>query len=111
MPRSAAANSFGVERVAMLVDDKPRPDEAAGLALDTDRRTAWLNEALTELSERERRIVRERRLAEEAATLEALGDRLGISKERVRQIESRAIEKLRAALTKRHVENAAEVMI
>jgi RNA polymerase sigma-32 factor len=105
------SDSFGVERVAMLVDDKPRPDEAAGLALDTDRRTAWLNEALTELSERERRIVRERRLAEEAATLEALGHRLGISKERVRQIESRAIEKLRAALTKRHVENAAEVMI
>ena len=94
----------------MLVDDKPRPDEVAGLALDTDRRTAWLNEALTELSERERRIVRERRLAEDAATLEALGNRLGISKERVRQIESRAIEKLRASLTKRHVENAAEVM-
>jgi RNA polymerase sigma-32 factor len=100
-----------MERIAMLVDDKPRPDEAVGLALDTDRRTAWLNEALTALSERERRIVRERRLAEEAATLEALGDRLGISKERVRQIESRAMEKLRAALTKRHMENAAEVMI
>jgi RNA polymerase sigma-32 factor len=105
------SDSYGVDRVTMLIDDKPRPDEAAGLALDTDRRTAWLYEALTELSERERRIVRERRLAEEAATLEALGDRLGISKERVRQIESRAIEKLRAALTKRHVENAAEVMI
>ncbi|HEY8005318.1 MAG TPA: RNA polymerase factor sigma-32 [Methylocella sp.] len=104
------SDSFGVDRVAMLVDDKPRPDEVAGLALDTDRRTAWLNEALTELSERERRIVRERRLAEDAATLEALGNRLGISKERVRQIESRAIEKLRASLTKRHVENAAEVM-
>ena len=101
----------GLERMAMLVDDKPRPDEAVGLALDTDRRTAWLNEALTALSERERRIVRERRLAEEAATLEALGDRLGISKERVRQIESRAMEKLRVALTKRHTENAAEIMI
>ncbi|WGJ14612.1 RNA polymerase factor sigma-32 [Methylocapsa sp. D3K7] len=104
------SDSYGADRVEMLVDDKPRPDEAAGLALDTDRRTAWLNEALTELSERERRIVRERRLAEDAATLEALGNRLGISKERVRQIESRAIEKLRASLTKRHVENAAEVM-
>ena len=110
MPRWEEVISFGADRVAMLVDDKPRPDEVAGLALDTDRRTAWLNEALTELSERERRIVRERRLAEEAATLEALGNRLGISKERVRQIESRAIEKLRASLTKRHVENAAEVM-
>lgn len=110
-PVSGGESSAGIDRVAMLVDEKPRPDEAAGLALDTGRRTAWLNEALTGLSERERRIVRERRLAEEAATLEALGDRLGISKERVRQIESRAIEKLRAALTKRHVENAAEIMI
>jgi RNA polymerase sigma-32 factor len=40
-----------------------------------------------------------------------LGDRLGISKERVRQIESRAMEKLREALTKRHMENAAEAML
>ena len=50
-------------------------------------------------------------LTEEATTLEALGDRLGISKERVRQIESRAMEKLRAELTRRHTENAAEIMI
>jgi RNA polymerase sigma-32 factor len=99
------------ERVAFLVDDKPLPDEAAGLAIDTDRRIDWLNDALTSLSERERRILRERRLVDEAATLEALGDRLGISKERVRQIESRALEKLRQALTKRHMENAAEAMI
>ena len=110
-PLGDSDSSASAERMAMLVDDKPRPDEAVGLTLDTDRRTAWLNEALTALSERERRIVRERRLAEEAATLEALGDRLGISKERVRQIESRAMEKLRAALTKRHTENAAEIMI
>ena len=54
------------------------------------------------LSERELRIVRERRLVEDAATLEALGDRLGISKERVRQIESRAMEKLRRALSDRY---------
>lgn len=104
-------SAFAVERMAMLVDDKPRPDEVVGLAVDTDRRVAWLNEALTALSERERRILRERRLADEAATLEALGDRLGISKERVRQIESRAMEKLREALTKRDMENAAEAML
>ena len=110
-PVGDSESAAAVERMAMLVDDKPRPDEAAGLALDTDRRVAWLNEALTALSERERRILRERRLADEAATLEALGDRLGISKERVRQIESRAMEKLREALTKRHMKNAAEAML
>ncbi|WOJ91272.1 RNA polymerase factor sigma-32 [Methylocapsa polymorpha] len=99
------------ERVEFLVDDKPLPDEAAGVAIDTNRRIDWLNDALTSLSERERRILQERRLVDEAATLEALGDRLGISKERVRQIESRALEKLRQALNKRHMESAAEAMI
>jgi RNA polymerase sigma-32 factor len=50
------------------------------------------------LNERELKIVRERRLAEDGATLEALGETLGISKERVRQLESRALEKLKMAL-------------
>jgi RNA polymerase sigma-32 factor len=110
-PVGDGESAVAQERLAMLIDDKPRPDEAVSLAIDTDRRTAWLHEALTALSERERRILRERRLADEAATLEALGDRLGISKERVRQIESRAMEKLRAALNRRHPGNAAEVML
>jgi RNA polymerase sigma-32 factor len=99
------------ERMATLVDDNPRPDEAASLAIDTNRQLAWLNEALTALSERERKIVCERRLAEETATLEALGDRLGISKERVRQIESRAMEKLRLELIKRHPETVAQARV
>jgi RNA polymerase sigma-32 factor len=99
------------ERMATLVDDRPRPDEEALLAIDTDRQLAWLNEALTALSDRERRIVRERRLAEETATLEALGDRLGISKERVRQIECRAMEKLRLELTKRHPETPTQARV
>lgn len=109
-PLSDGDSAGAAERIAFLVDDKPRPDEVVGLSIDTDRRIAWLNEALTGLSERERRILRERRLADDGATLEALGDRLGISKERVRQIESRAMEKLREALTRRHMADAAEAM-
>jgi RNA polymerase sigma-32 factor len=54
------------------------------------------------LSDRELRILRARRLSETADTLESLGERLGISKERVRQIENRAMEKLRSALLARH---------
>jgi RNA polymerase sigma-32 factor len=104
-------DSASTERVEFLVDDKPLPDEVVGLAIDTDRRIHWLNDALTSLSEREQRILRERRLVDDAATLAALGDRLGISKERVRQIENRALEKLRLALSKRHLESAAEAMI
>lgn len=110
-PIGDGESSAPQERMAALVDDKPGPDEAASRVIDAGRRAAWLKEALTALSERERRILCERRLADEGATLEALGDRLGISKERVRQIESRAMEKLRAALMRRHPENAAEVML
>ena len=100
-PIAESDSSAQVERVEFLVDDKPLPDETVGELIDSDRRVTWLHEALGVLSERELRIVRERRLAEDSATLEALGTRLGISKERVRQIESRAMEKLRQALADR----------
>ena len=86
------------ERVDFLVDGSPLPDEAVSESIDSARRAGWLHDALMILSERELRIVRERCLVDEVATLESLGTRLGISKERVRQIESRAIEKLRRAL-------------
>jgi RNA polymerase sigma-32 factor len=104
-------NSSMTEQVEFLVDGHPLPDEAVGENIDTGRRLVWLREAMTVLSERELRIVRERRLAEESATLEALGVRLGISKERVRQIETRAIEKLRRALMERHPHDVASAMI
>lgn len=91
-------------RVAFLVDDKPLPDEVVEDAIDGERRITWLRGALGVLNDRELRIVRARRLAEDADTLEALGERLGISKERVRQIENRALDKLRRALLDRHPE-------
>jgi RNA polymerase sigma-32 factor len=80
----------------------------AGEAIDFERRLEWLADALGALNERELRIIRERRLAEDGATLESLGSRLGISKERVRQIENRALEKLRAALTEANPDFDAE---
>lgn len=89
------------ERMDFLVDNRPLPDEVAEATLDAGRRSRWLADALAVLSERERRIVRERRLNEEVVTLESLGARLGISKERVRQIENRALCKLRRALAGR----------
>ena len=94
------------ERIEFLVDRQPLPDETVGGAIDTDRRLGWLKDALTRLSEREYNILRERRLSEEAMTLEELGSQLGISKERVRQIESRAMEKLRMALVEKHPQAA-----
>lgn len=92
------------ERMEYLVSDAPLPDQVATDTIDGERRRQWLNEALHTLNMRELKIVRERRLSEEGATLEALGTSLGISKERVRQIESKAMEKLRTALVKCHPE-------
>lgn len=98
------------ERIEFLADDKPLADETVGQLIDSDRRIDWLYEALSHLSERERRIVRERRLNDETVTLESLGVCLGISKERVRQIETRAMEKLKGALIQRHRECVSEAM-
>jgi len=88
------------DRMDFLVSDDPLPDEVVGESIDVERRSGWLRKALGVLNERERRIIAERRLRDDGATLEALGEALGISKERVRQIESRALEKLRSALVK-----------
>lgn len=86
------------DRQDFLVSDAPLPDEIVSESIDSERRSRWLSTALRVLNDRELKIVRERRLSEEGATLESLGVKLGISKERVRQIESRAMEKLKDAL-------------
>ncbi len=100
-PVSGDDSADSAERGDFLVDDRPLPDETVGDDIDTERRHAMLNDALSHLSERELRIVRQRRLSDDASTLEELGAQLGISKERVRQIESRALDKLRKLLESR----------
>ena len=77
------------------------PDEAARKSIDGERQHGWLHDAVAMLDEREQHIIRARRLREEGATLEELGRKFGISKERVRQIEVRAIGKLRETLLAR----------
>jgi RNA polymerase sigma-32 factor len=87
----------------LLVDSRPDPERVTIDQRDTRTRLKWLAEALEELSARERQIIHQRRLADDqdAATLELLGSRLGVSKERVRQLEQRAMLKLRNALERR----------
>lgn len=99
----------GAERQDSLASGAPAIDETVEETIDGDRRTAWLTDALGVLDERELAIVRERRLSEEGETLETIGRRLGISKERVRQIEARALEKLKTALLARDPDRAAFV--
>ncbi|MCR4266582.1 RNA polymerase factor sigma-32 [Nitratireductor sp. ZSWI3] len=90
------------ERMEFIPSEDEPIDEVVGRTIDAERRASWLADAMEVLDNRELQIIRERRLSEEGATLEALGVELGISKERVRQIENRALEKLRLALTRAH---------
>jgi len=85
----------------MLADGAASPEAQVMEAHDSAARIVLVSEAMRDLNERERLIIRERKLEEESVTLEALGERLGISKERVRQIEGNALEKLRRALIAR----------
>ncbi|MBR9808638.1 MAG: RNA polymerase factor sigma-32 [Alphaproteobacteria bacterium] len=82
----------------LLPDESARPDEQVMEARDTTRRKEWISNALQALNARETHIILNRRLCEDSVTLEKLGTELGISKERVRQIEHQALGKLRRAL-------------
>jgi len=84
-----------------LPDRRPNPEEVVTSTRDGEIRSRWLAEAMGELSSRERAIIRQRRLQEEGATLEELGRELGVSKERVRQLEHRALVKLRQSIRRR----------
>jgi RNA polymerase sigma-32 factor len=84
-----------------LVDDRPNPEQSAMMATDAVTLSAWLKDALEDLSDRERVIIQRRRLEEEGSTLEQLGFDFGVSKERIRQLEARAFNKIRDNLERR----------
>ena len=94
----------GAERQDFLVSEDPLPSETVGESIDGERKSNWLRDALLTLNDRELLIVNRRRLSESGATLEELGNELGISKERVRQLENRALTKLQSVLTRNHPE-------
>jgi RNA polymerase sigma-32 factor len=91
----------GGEWQDMLADANILPEEDVMERNDAAKRTQWMNDSLKALNSRELIIIQDRHLAEDGATLESLGKQLGISKERVRQIEFQAMKKLKAALIKR----------
>ena len=84
-----------------LSDHRPSPEDVVIGMRDAQTRSKWLAEALGELTPREQTIIRERRLRDDAVTLEELGKELGVSKERVRQLEQRAMTKLKMSMMKR----------
>ena len=81
-----------------LVDDSASQEKLLADREESDNRLGALNQALTVLNDRERRIFEARRLSDDPITLEQLSDEFDISRERVRQIEVRAFEKIQAAV-------------
>jgi len=97
-----APRSFDDRRsaVATLAEDGPSPEDMVAEMEEDDHRRERLFEGLKTLDPRERAIIRARHMRSRPVTLEALGKKFGISRERVRQIEARAAKKLRAACNK-----------
>ncbi|HER27440.1 MAG TPA: RNA polymerase sigma factor RpoH [Rhodospirillales bacterium] len=100
MARDASLNApltqdgEGMEFQDTLVDNNPSPEQATVDGQEFSYRRDLLSSAMAELSDRERDIIAERRLNDSPLTLEQLGQRYGISRERVRQLEVRAFEKI-----------------
>ena len=88
----------GREWIDTIEDDGPRGDELVEEDHDLSALRGWLGDAMSKLNDRERFIVRERKLRDEPRTLESLGDELSLSKERVRQLEAAAFQKMRKYL-------------
>jgi RNA polymerase sigma-32 factor len=95
-PVDEEGDETGLDRLA--VEDRPDPEQAA---IDTGMTRRWsglIDRALSHLPAREAAIIRRRHLGDAAQTFEAIGRELGLSKDRVRQLEKQAIAKLKNSL-------------
>lgn len=93
-----SSDDEGREWIETLEDDADQAAETVAEAHDAAQLRQWLAVAMGELSVRERFVVTERKLREVPRTLESLADELGLSKERVRQVEGAAFAKMRRSL-------------
>ncbi len=99
-----SSDEEGREWIDALVDESAGSEELVAGKLDKARLREWLLGAMRGLTRRERFILRERKLRDTPRTLESLGGELGLSKERVRQIEAQALAKMRKSLEARSPE-------
>ncbi len=99
-----SADEEGREWIDALEDDREQAAEMVEHSHDTEQLRQWLVTAMQALNDRERFIIRERKLREPVRTLESLGREMGLSKERVRQIEAAAFIKMRKNLEAQSLE-------
>ena len=90
----------GNDFLSMLEDDSDNPEKLTESYYDNKSKMSWLKIALEKLTDREKIIIKSRKLEEKSITLDELGTMLQISKERVRQIETNALQKLRINIVK-----------
>jgi RNA polymerase sigma-32 factor len=88
----------GAQIMDLMPDDGPNPEDIASSESGRRTRRAWIDGALDKLSSRERRIIVRRFLEDDKSTLAEIGVEFGVSKERIRQIESRALAKMQGTL-------------
>jgi RNA polymerase sigma-32 factor len=93
----------------LLADGRANPEEVVIGSHDGQARARSIGRALAALPPRERWIIQQRRLRDGGATLQQLGAALGVSKERVRQLETRALARLKTAII-RQVETAGDLL-
>ena len=96
---SAISGDEGDEMQDFLPDEGPTPEEIVTKSHDSATRADWLREAIADLTPREQQVITRRFLGEDKNTLAEIGETFGVTKERVRQIESKALTKLRATLS------------
>src|SRR6056297_1142761 len=96
------AGEEGREWVETLEDEGPQPQEQVSQTQDRGTARTWLQGAFDALTERERMIIAARKLSDSPETLESLGTKLKLSKERVRQLEAQALRKMRTRLETTH---------
>jgi RNA polymerase sigma-32 factor len=97
------ANDDGREWIDLLEDDSVQSSQKVEQERDRSLLRKSLVEALQTLNEREKKIILDRKLRDEPRTLESLGGELGLSKERIRQLESQALVKMRKKLENKSV--------
>lgn len=94
------------EFVDLLADESPSPEAIVGAMIDGETRAKWITDAMEHLTAREREVITRRFLKDEKITLAEIGETFGVTKERIRQIEGKALTKLREALQDRVTDGA-----